>query len=155
LIDYSFGSPGGTEKGVRTSLYLTGVMTLLSFLLFITLLATRIPFDATMLPGLRTEAIIGQDGSPTNAFMISLRNTGSTDLDLLLTVAGSQGQVRSSPANITLPRGQEALKVPLVVTINGLGPGAGRIQPLTVTFRDDRSGITLVKKVSFIIPEMK
>lgn len=155
LIDYSFGSAGGTGKGMRAGLFLTGTATLVLFLLFIVLLATSIPFDATILPDARAEAIIGQDGSSTRSFLISLRNTGPTELDLSLTVAGVHGQVRSSPAHITLPQGEEALKAPLVVTIGGPGPGAERIHPLTVTIRDDRSGTTLVKKVSFIMPEMK
>jgi cytochrome c oxidase accessory protein FixG len=153
LIDYVFGSTDGQGTGARTSLYLTGAMTLFSLLLFITLLATGKPFDATVLPGERAEAIARPDGSLTNSFLISLRNTGPSDLGLSLTVEGAHGQIVSSPERILLPRGQEAMKVPLIVTIGGLGSRSERILPLAVTIREDRSGAMLVKKISFILPE--
>ena len=155
LIDYVFGSADGQVTGARTSMYLTGAMTLFSLLLFLTLLATGKPFDATVLPGGRTEAIVRPDGSLTNSFLISLRNTGPSDLGLLLTVESAHGQVASSPAHVLLPRGQEAMKVPLIVTIGGIGSWSERVLPLTVTFREERSGAMLVKKLSFILPEMQ
>jgi cytochrome c oxidase accessory protein FixG len=155
LIDYVFGSADGRSIGARTSLYMTGAMTLFSLLLFLWLLATAKPFDATMLPGGRAEAVVRPDGALTNSFLISLRNTGQTDLGLSLTVEGAHGQVASSPERILLPRGQEAMKVPLIVTIGGLGSRSERVLPLTVTIREDRSGATLVKKLSFILPEMQ
>jgi cytochrome c oxidase accessory protein FixG len=155
LIDYVFGTADGQGKGTRTSMYLTGAMTLFSLVLFIILLATGKPFDVMVLPGGRAEAIVRPDGSLTNSFLISLRNTEPSDLGLSLTVESAHGQVTSSPAHILLPRGQEAMKVPLIVTIGGLGSWSERVLPLTVTFREERSGVMLVKKISFILPEMQ
>jgi polyferredoxin len=153
LIVYSFGSPGSRIKGPRTGLYLTGAMTLISILLLLLLLATSKPFDATVLPGGRLAATAGPDGSLTNSYLISLRNTGPTDLDLSLTVASPYGHVRSSPESIALPRGQEAMKIPLIITLEGAASRSERIVPLTVTIREDRSGAMLVKKISFMLPE--
>jgi cytochrome c oxidase accessory protein FixG len=155
LIDYVFGSANGKGTGVRTSLYLMGAMTLFSLLLFLALLATGKPFDVTVLPGGRVEAFAHPDGSLTNSFLISLSNMAPTDLGLLLTVESTYGQVASSPERILLPRGQEAMKVPLIVTISGLGSRSERVLPLTVTIRDDRSEVMIVKKISFILPEIQ
>jgi hypothetical protein len=47
------------------------------------------------------------------------------------------------------------MKVPLIVTIGGIGSWSERVLPLTVTFREERSGAMLVKKLSFILPEMQ
>ncbi|HSB33362.1 MAG TPA: FixG Ig-like domain-containing protein, partial [Nitrospirota bacterium] len=87
-----------------------------------------------------------------NAYELSLRNTGRSDLEIALSAAGPAGGARVTPDAIMLPRGTDVLRVPVSVTLT-YSPGPHtRSVTVTLTARTLRDGNSLSKKAFFPMP---
>jgi polyferredoxin len=152
LIGYFFGIPGKQGHGLRVSPLMSGAVAAASLLFLLYLAVVRIPFDMVVLPQY-TQTTVQADGSVSNTYMLSLRNTGRFDLDLDLDVTASSGLVQSSLARISLQKGVDLMKVPVLVTLTGLPKKVKYPLMITLTVRAQQIHKSIVKTAFFSMPK--
>ena len=152
LIGYSFGIPGKQGRGLRVSLLMSGAITAVSLLFLLYLAVVRIPFDVIVLPQYALTTVQA-DGSVANSYILSLRNTGRSDLELDLGVTASSGRVQHSPARITLLKGTDIAKVPVLVTLKGLPKVNQHPIMITLTIGSQQINKSIVKTAFFTMPK--
>jgi len=152
LIGYSFGIPGKQGRGLRVNILMTGVITAASLLFLLYLALVRVPFDAIVLPQYALTSVHA-DGSVANIYLLSLRNTGRSDLELDLGVTASSGIARSSPVQIFLRKGTDIAKVPVLVTLTGLPKADQHPIMITLTIGSQQINKNIVKKAFFTMPK--
>jgi polyferredoxin len=152
LIGYSFGIPGRQGRGFRVNPLISGVITAASLLFLLYLAVLRIPFDVIVLPQYALTTVQA-DGSVANTYILSLRNTGRSDIELDLDVTASSGLARSSPARIFLRKGTDIAKVPVLVTLTGLPKAEQHPLMVTLTIRSQQINKSIVKTTYFTMPK--
>jgi len=152
LIAYVFGEPDGRKGGIRVSLYLTGGLTIASALFFLYLTLARVPFEVSVLQAYAATRSAAADKSVTNLYTLSIRNTGSALIVASLTISSPVGSVVSSPHMVRLEKGQENVKIPLSITVHDIPNDVGSYLPLKLTVQADRTGKSMTKPVSFLLP---
>jgi cytochrome c oxidase accessory protein FixG len=155
LIGYSFGMYGDHRSGVRVNPLITGMVTSISLAFLIYLSFTRMPFDMNVRLNYTGGAQVRMDGTLTNSYELSLRNMGNADLDLDLSATSSAAPgsaVRITPDVVTLKRGTDIMKVPVIVSLaRGAVSGKNSVT-ITLTLRSDRLGKSISKQMLFMVP---
>jgi hypothetical protein len=111
------------------------------------------PFDMnvrlnyTEAPGIRT------NGSVTNTYTLSLRNMGTSDLELDLSVAASAGTALVSPDAVLLRRGTDITRVPVSVTLNGVSNEEQHPVMITLTVGSKQTNKSITKTAYFMMPK--
>jgi cytochrome c oxidase accessory protein FixG len=154
LIRYSFGMSGDRRSGVRINPLITGLVTSISLVFLIYLSLTRVPFDMNVRLNYTGGTQVRADGSLTNSYELSLRNTGSADLalDLGATSAEVPGTVRVSPDVITLKPGTDIVKMPVIVTLAREAVSGKHSVWITLTLRSSRLNKSISKQILFMAP---
>lgn len=153
LVRYSFGSPGERAAGVRVNPLITGIITAISLVFLVYLSVSRMPFDMNVrlnyaeAPGIRT------NGSVTNTYTLSLRNMGSSDLELDLRAAASVGTILMSPEAVLLRRGTDIMRVPVSVTLRGVSNEEQRPVMITLTVGSKQANKSITKTAYFMMPK--
>jgi len=153
LVRYSFGPPGERAAGVRVNPLITGVITAISLVFLVYLSVSRVPFDVNVrlnyaeAPGVRT------NGSFTNTYTLSLRNMGSSDLELDLSAASSSGTVLVSPDAVLLKSGTNITRIPVSVTLNGVSGGEHHPVMVALTVGSKPVNKSITKMMYFIMPK--
>ena len=152
LDQYSFGLPGQRGVGVRVNPLMTGVITAISLVLLVYLSLSRMPFDVSVrlnyadAPGMRS------NGSVTNSYILSLRNMGTSDLEIDVSAAASAGSVLVSPDVVLLKRGTDITRVPVSVTLNGASGEEKHPLMITLTVGSKQVNKKITKIVYFMMP---
>jgi cytochrome c oxidase accessory protein FixG len=153
LVQYSFGLLGERAAGVRVNPLITGIITAISLVFLVYLSVSRMPFDMnvrlnyTEAPGIRT------NGSVTNTYTLSLRNMGTSDLELDLSVAASAGTALVSPDAVLLRRGTDITRVPVSVTLNGVSNEEQHPVMITLTVGSKQTNNSITKTAYFMMPK--
>ena len=153
LVRYSFGLRGERGVGVRVNPLITGAITAISLVFLVYLSVSRMPFDMNVrlnyadAPGMRS------NGSVTNTYILSLRNMGTSDLELDMSATASSGSVLVSPGVVLLKRGTDITRVPLSVTLNGASGDAERPLMITLTVGSKQVNKRITKMVYFVMPK--
>jgi polyferredoxin len=153
LVRYSFGLPGERAAGVRVNPLITGIITAISLVFLVYLSVARMPFDMNVrlnyaeAPGIRT------NGSVTNTYTLSLRNMGTSDLELDLSVAASAGTVLVSPDAVLLRRGTDITRVPVSVTLSGVSNEEQHPVMITLTVGSKQANKSITKTAYFMMPK--
>jgi cytochrome c oxidase accessory protein FixG len=153
LVRYSFGLPGERAAGVRVNPLITGIITAISLVFFVYLSVSRMPFDMnvrlnyTEAPGIRI------NGSVTNTYTLSLRNMGTSDLELDLSVAASAGTALVSPDAVLLRRGMDITRVQVSVTLNGVSNEEQHPVMITLTVGSKQANKSITKTAYFMMPK--
>ena len=158
LVRYFFGIPGERRTGVRVNPLLTGVLTAISLAFLMYLSLTRMPFDMNVRWNYNGVADVRADGAMTNAYALSLRNMGDTDLDLDLSVSSSaapDSAIRVSPDVVMLKKGTDIMKIPVIVTLNGKETAERHHVMVTLTLRSKLLDKSVSKTAFFMLPENK
>lgn len=152
LIDYVFGEPDGRKVGLRISLYITGGLAIAMMLFFIHLAMARIPFEVSILPAYPVTTAIVKEKGITNLYTLSIRNTGNAGFVASLIVSTPVGSVTATPRTVRLEKDQASLKIPFAITVHDIPGDIGRYIPLQLTVHADRTGKSMTKPVSFLLP---
>lgn len=152
LIGYSFGIPGKQEQGLRVGPLMSGAITAASLVFLLYLAVVRIPFDVIVLPRYALTTVQA-DGGVSNTYILSLRNTGRSELELDLNVTASSGLARSSPARIFLRKGTDIAKVPVLVTLTSLPKAEQHPLMVTLTIGSQQIHKSIVKTAFFPRPK--
>lgn len=153
LVDYWFGDAAGDRRGIRISLYLSGIMAVATLAGFVYLAAVRMPYDATVAPVYSGASTASSDRTITNHYLLSIRNVGAADLRLTLSVTAPAGTARVLPESILLAREQESLQVPVTITVSGNVDTERRYLPLILVIQQEHQAARLKKPISFLLPE--
>jgi cytochrome c oxidase accessory protein FixG len=153
LVRYSFGLRGERAAGVRMNPLITGVITLLSLVFLVYLSASRMPFDMNVHLNYAESPGTLANGSVTNTYTLSLRNMGTSDLELYLSAAASSGSVFVSPDAVFLKKGTDIARVPVSVTLNGLSSEEQHPITITLTVGSRQTKRMITKKVYFMMPK--
>jgi hypothetical protein len=132
---------------------ITGSATVISFVFLLYLSASRLPFDMNVHLSYTDRPAMQQEGSVTNSYVLSLRNTTESDLELDMSAASPVGAVHVEPDTILLRRGPDITKVPVLVTLNDKsGPRQGPVR-ITISLRSRQDNKTLTKPIYFMMPK--
>lgn len=151
LIRYSFGIPGQQGKGLRVSPLMSGAIAAASLLFLLYLALGRVPFDMVVLPQYNQTTVRAGNGI-SNTYILSLRNSGRADLELDLDVKASHGNVQAYPARILLKKGAAIEKVPVLVTLTGIGKTERPVMA-TLTLGSRQLNKRIEKTVFFSMPK--
>ncbi|HTP05888.1 MAG TPA: 4Fe-4S dicluster domain-containing protein [Nitrospirota bacterium] len=151
LVRYSFGLPGERAAGVRVNPLITGVITAISLVFLVYLSVSRMPFDMSVHLNYTEAPRILTDGSVTNTYTVSLRNMGTSDLELDLIVAASSGTALVSPHTVLLQRGTDITRVPVSVTLNGVSNGEQHPVKITLTAGSKQANKSITKTAYFMM----
>lgn len=146
LIDYFFGLPGESGRIIRTNAIMIGLITLLSFVFFIYLAATRMPVDMIVLPNYNFSPKITADGASVNSYYLSVKNRGKSDEQLNIKVEGIEGRINITPDRIIIKAGEDK-KIPVYVSVKDFNENTD-VRGLEISIEDDK--IKVVKTVNFI-----
>jgi cytochrome c oxidase accessory protein FixG len=153
LVRYSFGLPGEQASGIRVNPLITGIITAIALVFLVYLSVSRMPFDMNVrlnyieAPSMRT------DGSITNTYTLSLRNMGTSDLELDLIVAASAGTALVSPHTVLLRRGMAITRLPVSVTLNGVSNREQHPVKIMLTVGSKQTDKSITKTVFFMMPK--
>jgi len=153
LVRYSFGLPGEQTAGVRVNPLLTGAITAISLVFLVYLSASRMPFDMNVHLNYTEEPVMRTNGNVTNTYTLSLRNMGTTDLELDLSASVPAGTVLVSPDTVPLRKGRDILRVPLSVTVNGVSSQGQHPVTITLTVASKQVDKRISKTVYFMMPK--
>jgi cytochrome c oxidase accessory protein FixG len=153
LIGYSFGMSNDRRSGVRINPLITGLATAIALVFLIYLSLTRVPFDMNVRLNYTGGTQVQADGSLTNSYELSLRNTGSADLalDLGATSAEVPGTVRVSPDVIALKQGTDIVKMPVIVTLAREAVSGKHSVWITLILRSSRLNKSISKQILFMV----
>ena len=152
LVRYLFGIPGRRGSGVRINPLLSGVLTAISFVFLLYLAVTRLPFDMNVHLTHVEEPAILSDNGVTNAYVLSLRNMGATDLELDLHASASAGAARVSPDSIALKKGTGITSVPISIALQGAAKLKQNTVLVVLTLRSKHLDKSIEKRVTVILP---
>ena len=153
LVRYSFGLPGERTAGVRVNPLITGIITAISLVFLVYLSVSRMPFDMNVRLNYTDAPEIRTNGSVTNTYTLSLRNMGTSDLELDLSVAASAGTVLVSPDAVLLRRGTDIARVPVSVTLNGISNEDHHPVMITLTAGSKQANKSITKTAYFMMPK--
>ncbi len=153
LIGYSFGATRAPsiKQLMRPAVLAVGAATVVLFAALVYQIAYRPLFDFSILPH-PMEARFTKTGEVLNAYILSIKNKGSEDINLLLELGEPQDGLRFNPSikdEMVVPAGLVE-KFPLFVRSRGNLTGDHKIQ---IFIRDKaNSGKNLRKSVYFMMP---
>jgi len=153
LVRYSFGLSGEKTAGVRVNPLITGAITAISLVFLVYLSVSRMPFDMNVHLNYTEEPVMRTNGNVTNTYTLTLRNIGTTDLELDLSASVPAGTALVSPDTVWLRRGSDILRVPLSVTVNGVSSQEKRTLPITLTAASKQVDKRISKTVYFMMPK--
>jgi len=153
LVRYTFGLAGGQGTGVRVSPLITGVITVISLVFLFYLSATRVPFDVNVRMNYTEAPEIRTDGGITNTYVLSLRNMGTSDLELNLSATASAGLAQISPDTVTLRKGTDITRLSFAVTVRNLSGREQRPVMVTLTVASKKINRSISKTAYFMIPK--
>jgi len=153
LVRYAFGLAGEQGTGVRVNPLITGVITMISLVFLFYLSATRVPFDVNVRMNYTESPEIRTDGSITNTYALSLRNMGTSDLELNLSATASAGIAQISPDTVTLRKGTDITRLSFAVTVRNLSVREQRPVMITLTVASNKINKSIAKTAYFMIPK--
>jgi cytochrome c oxidase accessory protein FixG len=153
LVRYTFGLSGERGTGLRVNPLITGVITVISLLFLVYLSVSRMPFDMNVRLNYTGAPEMRSDGSVMNAYVLSLRNMATADLELNLSATSSSGMVRFSPDTIILPVGTGITKVPISVTLQDASGAEQHPVMVTLTLGSKQVNKSIAKTVYFMMPK--
>lgn len=153
LVRYTFGLAGEQGTGVRVNPLITGAITVISLMFLFYLSATRIPFDMNVRMNYAEAPEIRTDGSITNAYALSLRNMGTSDLELKLSATASAGIAQISPDTVMLRKSTDITRLSFAVTVRNLSGQEQRPVMVTLTVASNKINKSIAKAVYFMIPK--
>ncbi len=153
LVRYTFGLAGEQGTGVRVNPLITGAITVISLMFLFYLSATRIPFDMNVRMNYAEAPEIRTDGSITNAYALSLRNMGTSDLELKLSATASAGIAQISPDTVMLRKSTDITRLSFAVTVRNLSGQEQRPVMVTLTVASNKINKSIAKTVYFMIPK--
>ncbi|HUI67635.1 MAG TPA: 4Fe-4S dicluster domain-containing protein [Nitrospirota bacterium] len=153
LVRYSFGLFGERATGIRVNPLITGIITSISLVFLVYLSISRMPFDMNVHMNYAEAPVMRTNGSVTNTYTLSLRNMGTSDLELYLSAAASAGTVLVSPDAVLLRRGTDITRVPVSMTLNGVSNEEKRPVTITLTVRSRQANKSITKTAYFMMPK--
>ena len=153
LIGYFFGLPGGTVKVLRRNVVMLGSVAVAFLVFFAYLSFSRVALDMIILPNYSFPPKITEDGRAVNSYILSLRNTGSADMNLRVDVKGIEGSITIIPdKNIYIGAG-EVNKVPIYVAVKNFDNRVLKNKMYLSVKSKENDKIKVTRRANFIIPE--
>jgi len=153
LIDYFFGLPGETGRLFRQNAVLLGTVTIAFLVFFIYLLLSFSAVDVTVLPNNSFSPRTSKDGGAVNSYILSVKNKGKSDVELKVEISNMEGRIRIVPQRLFHVSAGEMKKFPVYITIDDMKRKELTEDPVINIELTDDSGINIVKKARFIVPE--
>lgn len=151
LVDYAFGIAGSRGTGLRMNPVITGTITLLSLLFFVSLAASRMPFDVTIRLNYTPDRERKIDGAVTNMYELSFRNLTEDNLALDLHGSVPGADVSVFPKSVMLPGNRDILRVPVAITLSSR-PAEKAEHEITLTVTSQKLNKRVSKTVYFMPP---
>jgi cytochrome c oxidase accessory protein FixG len=152
LIGYFFGSPAESVSGLRYNIVLIGTVTAFFFSLLIYLLAVRSPLDLTVLPNHAFPPRISGRGDVVNSYIVSIKNRGRHDEEVLITVEGIEGMIRVTPDRSVRVKAGTIERHHIYVSARGIN-GDEPLRPIQISVETQgRERFRAKDKAGFIIP---
>jgi len=125
LINYSFGIPGERKGLIRQNIILIGSATFIFFVYLLYLLISRPLIDMAVLPNPSFQAGPLAEGRMINSYVLSIRNKGTKDAELMISGRGLDGRIEMMPEGLIRVGPNEIKRVP--VYIRALDPLADSV----------------------------
>ncbi|MEW6601966.1 MAG: 4Fe-4S dicluster domain-containing protein [Nitrospirota bacterium] len=152
LIGYFFGLPGEGGRVLRQSVVLIGAVTAAFLGFFVYLLITRVPLDMTVLPNNVFQPRIVRSGIVVNSYIISVKNRGREDTDVLVKVRGMSGIVKIVPEKAIHVAAGEIKKFPVYISARDL-KGDEIKRNVDIIVEAVKGDDTVTRSAYFIVPE--
>jgi len=153
LIGYFFGPPGETAKVLRRNTVMLGSVTAAFLIFFAYLLFSHIPVDMIILPNYSFPPKISGDGRAVNSYILSLRNTGSADVSLMIDVKGAEGSITIIPDRDIFIGAGEAKKVTVYVAVKNFD-GRELKKSIDISVKSkENDKLKVTRRANFILPE--
>jgi len=153
LIGYFWGLPGEAAKGIlRTNALLIGSLMLVSFFPLVYMSLTRTSVDLTILPNYNFPPRMTNGKAVINSYLLSIRNRGSGDEELRITVRGLK-DITVAPDRVVIKAGEKRT-LPVYVTSTDTGIEDG-MKSIEVAVESGTAGAKSAKKANFIITGVK
>lgn len=153
LIGYFFGVPGETVKILRRNAVLLGSVTAVFLIFFAYLLFSRVALDMIILPNYSFPPKITEDGRAVNSYILSLRNAGSSDMNLKVDVKGIEGFITIIPDKDILVGAGEAKKVTVYVEVKSFNDRVLKNNIYLSVKSKENDKLKVTRRTNFIIPE--
>ncbi|MEW6714215.1 MAG: 4Fe-4S dicluster domain-containing protein [Nitrospirota bacterium] len=153
LIGYFFGLPGGRGKILRRNAVMLGSVAALFLIFFAYLSFSRVALDMIILPNYSFPPKITEDGRAVNSYILSLKNTGRSDIALSVDVTGISGSITILPDRDIYIGAGEAKKVPVYVAVRNFDDRA-LTNNIYVTVKSRESDkLKVTRRANFILHE--
>lgn len=142
LINYFFGEPGTEGRLIRQNALLTGILTLLTFLLLIYLAGTRKGFNITIIADYNFPPRLTEKGDIINSFIISIENRQQRDERIFIKPSD---RIKVVPDTVLIKAAQ--LQKIRVLVISG-----SNTESATLSFIPESQESSISKRVTLIKP---
>lgn len=153
LIGYFFGAPGEVMNIFRRNAVMLGSLTAAFLIFFAYLSFSRIALDMIILPNYSFPPKITEDGRAVNSYILSLRNTGSTDVNLQVDVKGIKGFITIIPGRDIFIGAGEAKKVPVYVAVKNFDEKELKKNIDISVKSKENDKLKVTRRANFVLPE--
>ena len=153
LINYFFGFEKGKLKWLRTNVVLSLIITIIFFILTLSLFYVRGDVEMTVLPNNAFPPRISEKGHIINAHILSLKNKGQDDLDIYIKTGNTHSSIKIVPDSTHNIKAGEIQKLPVYLTIKQDISALEKQDLNILVINKDTGKILLEKRVKIIKPE--